>query len=378
MQRADDKAESLYGSESMPAEGVTSVDHQKGPAGPPSAAAHYKGGDDFQMMMMMSSGSWGTTGGGVSEIEEEEEEEHEYSRGRKVFDFNKITGGPLDSIREEDQRQVVGLELEGLGSGRSSNLFSFNFHDGESEDAVYYVALLQGGQQGNVGSKRAADQDSASMDALLWTLNQAAAAANSHPSATPLLFLVSVFPEIKHIPTPLGMTMPVSQVNPGQKEIYMAQERGKRAQFLSKFLNACSSAAKVKVDTILIDSDMEAKAILDLIPILNIRKLVLGTTKAILRKMRSKRSASGVIDQIVKGAPEFCEVKVICEGKEMLDFMNRDSPSGLSPSPSPSPSPRSTYAESHHSSQPMHSQQRSSNATDQSFTCGCFKPKVQS
>lgn len=40
---------------------------------------------------------------------------------------------------------------------------------------------------------------------------------------------------------------------------------------------------KVKVDTILIESDMEAKAILDLIPILNIRKLVLGASKATIR-----------------------------------------------------------------------------------------------
>lgn len=371
MRRADDKAQNLYGSESKPVVAVTSVDHQKGPWGPPSSA-HYKGDDDFQMMMMMmsSSGGWGSTGG-VSEIEEEEEEdEPEYSRRRKVFDFNKSTGGPLDSIREEDQRQVVGLELEEQCSSRTSTLFSFDFREGESEDAVYYVALVQGGQQGNGGSKRAADQDSASMDALLWTLNHAAT-ANNDPTTTPLLFLVHVFPEIKHIPTPLGM-MPLSQVNPEQKEIYMAQERGKRTQFLDKFLNACSSAAEVKVDTILIESDMEAKAILDLIPILNIRKLVLGTTKAILRKVRSKRSASGVIDQIVKGAPEFCEVKVICEGKETLDFMIRDSPSGTSPSPQA----QGTYSDNNHTSQPMHSQRRSSSATDQSFSCGCFKPKV--
>lgn len=40
---------------------------------------------------------------------------------------------------------------------------------------------------------------------------------------------------------------------------------------------------KVKVDTVLIESDTEAKAMLDLIPILNITKLVLGTTKADLR-----------------------------------------------------------------------------------------------
>nr|XP_027087544.1 uncharacterized protein LOC113708990 [Coffea arabica] len=336
MRRADDKAQNLYGSESMPVVAVTSVDHQKGPWGPPSSA-HYKARSKKKKTSL--------------NIQEEE---------RYLTSIR--ARGSLDSIREEDRRQVVGLELEEQCSSRTSTLFSFDFHEGESEDAVYYVALVQGGQQ------RAADQDSASMDALLWTLNHAAT-ANNDPTTTPLLFLVHVFPEIKHIPTPLGM-MPVSQVNPEQKEIYMAQERGKRTQFLDKFLmhvpllprfvpvillllNLSNKICKfggvgglttlwnsnslqfdqVKVDTILIESDAEAKAILDLIPILNIRKLVLGTTKAILRKVRSKRSASGVIDQIVKGAPEFCEVKVICEGKETLDFMIRDSPSGTSPSP---------------------------------------------
>lgn len=41
--------------------------------------------------------------------------------------------------------------------------------------------------------------------------------------------------------------------------------------------------AQVKVETMLIESDMVAKAILDLIPVLNIRKLVIGTTKSSLR-----------------------------------------------------------------------------------------------
>lgn len=40
---------------------------------------------------------------------------------------------------------------------------------------------------------------------------------------------------------------------------------------------------QVKVDTILIESDTVASAIRDLIPILNIRKLVVGTTKSSVR-----------------------------------------------------------------------------------------------
>ncbi|KAL3521803.1 hypothetical protein ACH5RR_014637 [Cinchona calisaya] len=290
--------------------------------------------DDYNRRMMSNSRSLGGGDGVISEIEEEEEE---------LFEIEER----LDTIREE------GGMMEG------SSLFSFDFHNGEGEDAVY-VAIA-----GNY------NYESSSMDALLWTLNHA---LNNHPhphpssSTSTIVFLVHVFPEIKHIPTPLGM-MPVSQANPEQKENYMAQERGKRREFLDKFLSACSTA-QVKVDTILIESDMEAKAILDLIPILNIRKLVLGTTKANLRKMRSRR-ASGMIGQILKDAPEFCEVKIICEGKEILDLLT-DSPSPSPRAYSLSPQPiqqrqqqQDDYQEDHH-------------VTSDSFTCGCFKPKVHS
>lgn len=40
---------------------------------------------------------------------------------------------------------------------------------------------------------------------------------------------------------------------------------------------------QVKVETILIESDMEAKALLDLIPILYMKKLVLGAPKSSIR-----------------------------------------------------------------------------------------------
>lgn len=108
--------------------------------------------------------------------------------------------------------------------------------------------------------------------------------------------------------------LPIGQVNPEQKYNYIAQERSKRREFLQKFLNVCSASKvlnyiistalidanscnsllilitetciyteKVKVETILIESETEGKAILDLIPILNIRKLVLGATKSSVR-----------------------------------------------------------------------------------------------
>ncbi|KAA8519233.1 hypothetical protein F0562_013489 [Nyssa sinensis] len=242
----------------------------------------------------------------VSEIEEEKSSE--------VFEIS--TGIGMASIGEEDVDQ--------------DSLFTHDHFQNGGD--VVYVAV---------------GKSESSMDALVWTINHAV-----NPST--LVFLIHVFPEIRHIPTPLGK-LPVSQVNPEQKESYMKQERSKRRDFLQKFLDKCS-ASQVKVDTILIESDLEAKAILDLIPILNITKLIVGTTKSNLRKMRSRRG-SEIADQIVQNAPEFCEVKLVCEGKEVVDLnLITDSSSPLAPA---TPKPITDKDQS-----------------NDSFTCACFKPKV--
>uniref|UniRef100_A0A2P2JZM0 U-box domain-containing protein 35-like n=1 Tax=Rhizophora mucronata TaxID=61149 RepID=A0A2P2JZM0_RHIMU len=145
--------------------------------------------------------------------------------------------------------------------------------------------------------------------------------------------------------------LPKSQVSAQQVESYMAQERGKRRQNLQKFLNMCS-ASKVKTDTVLIESDMIGKAILDLIPVLNMRKLVLGTSKSSLRKLRA-RKGNGVADQVLQNAPDYCEIKIICDGKEALDQM-----SGLADD--------------------KPTQQLQEQPINDSFACMCFKqPRVR-
>ncbi|CAA2986804.1 Hypothetical predicted protein [Olea europaea subsp. europaea] len=257
---------------------------------------------------------WGDFSSGVISSEIQEEFSNE------LLEINN--GVPLNTIREE---------VEG-------SVFSFDFHN---RDDVVYVA---------VGTS-----EEPSMDALKWTLNNAV-----NPSST-LVFLIHVFPETKYIPTPLGK-LPISQVNPEQKENYTAQERGKRREFLQKFLDVCI-ASQVNVDTILIESDMEAKAILDLIPILNIRKLVLYTTKSNLRKMRSKK-ASGGADEILQDAPEYCEVKIIYGGNEITDLKFE------SPFASPAPSPRAA-------DRIPKSVQEQEQINNDSIACGCFRPKTR-
>lgn len=71
-------------------------------------------------------------------------------------------------------------------------------------------------------------------------------------------------------------------MNPMMVENYVTQERGKEMKLLQKFVDACHDS-KVKKEIILVEGDNIAEAILGLIPILNIRKLVVGTTKSSLR-----------------------------------------------------------------------------------------------
>lgn len=115
------------------------------------------------------------------------------------------------------------------------------------------------------------DNFDSSMNTLQWTLDFAVL-----PST--IVYLFHIFPEVRFVPSPLGM-LPRNQVNPKLVEKFKAEERAKRREFLNKFVHKCS-AAQVNVEVLMIESDMVAKAILDLISLLQIRKLILGSTKA--------------------------------------------------------------------------------------------------
>ncbi|CAN4111861.1 unnamed protein product [Withania somnifera] len=283
-----------------------------------------------------SSSNNSSLGNEIEEIEEDQDQESgtdNYVRASELLEINNDDrGGWLATIKE-------GHEVEG-------SLYSFDFHN--NGNAVVYVAV------GNSSSGNKISKES-SMDALLWTLKHAVV----DPSST-ILFLIHIYPETKFIPTPLGM-IPIGQVSAEQKENHMAQERGKRRHFLQKFFDACAGT-KVKVDSILIESDTEAKAILDLIPICNIRRLILGTSKANLKKLKSKKG-SGTADQLLLNAPEFCEVKIICEGREMAELQMFESPS---PQATTDNSPKPI---------PSHTQDQNQ-AQNGSFGCGCFKARV--
>ncbi|XP_015895492.3 U-box domain-containing protein 35 [Ziziphus jujuba] len=217
---------------------------------------------------------------------------------------------------DQEYRSVSLLEADDdeEESEESESLFSIDIfrdhhhHKEDGENDRIYVAV------GNSGKSKS------SMDALLWTLKHAISSSSSSNTS---IFLIHVFPVIRQIPSPLGM-LPKSKVDPRLVENYVAKEKDKRRKLLQSYIEACS-AAKVKVDTVIIESDMVSKALIDLIATLNIRKLVVGTSKSNFRKLKSKR-ISGVAKQIIQNAPETCDVKIICDGKEVIEHLITCSP----------------------------------------------------
>ncbi|XP_020220175.1 U-box domain-containing protein 35 isoform X2 [Cajanus cajan] len=220
---------------------------------------------------------------------------HHLDEGVSVEDNYYGRSSSVSEIEEENSSHLH------LNNDASNPMVTISEEENQGEEDMIYVAV---------------GKSQSSMEALSWTLNNLAT-----PSTT-MLYLIHVFPEIKLLPNPLGVGMiPKDQVSPEQVESYMAQERGKRRELLYKYLQLCS-ASKVKVDTILIESDLIAKAIMDLIPILQIRKLVIGASKSQLRKLRSRKGSS-IADQILQNAPESCKVSIVCEGKEVNEQITR-------------------------------------------------------
>ncbi|KAI9123971.1 hypothetical protein K1719_005271 [Acacia pycnantha] len=252
--------------------------------------------------------------------------------------FNQGGGGSRWEIEEE-----MSLEVQGShGGSRAASAVA------EVEEECVYVGV---------------GKSETSMEALSWTLKHLIT------SPSTIVYLIHVFPEIKHIPNPLGIGMiPKNQVSAEQIESFEAQERAKRRQLLSKFLQLCSSS-QVKVDTILIESDTVAKAILELVPILNIQNLVIGTNKS--RKSKPRKGNNGVGEQILQNVPESCRVRIISEGKEVNQQM-------LTMISSPSPrvaTPNSNYHNDNHQIQtPMPMKEDQDHHQNGPVSCNCFKP----
>ncbi|KAL7601579.1 hypothetical protein Lser_V15G21409 [Lactuca serriola] len=127
------------------------------------------------------------------------------------------------------------------------------------------------------------------------------------------LYLVHVFPPVTHIQTPVGK-LSRSQLSKDQVQIYINEENNKRRSLLQKYIRLCTDA-KIVVETMLLESNTTTKAILDLIHVVNITNLVIGTKRS--PPLRRLRKGLGKGEFIKKNAPDFCEVSIICNGKQV-------------------------------------------------------------
>ncbi|XP_019463159.1 PREDICTED: U-box domain-containing protein 33-like [Lupinus angustifolius] len=216
----------------------------------------------------------------------------------ETFSFNGLKMNDSDELFEINIMKEEKMSLDTIieeYENESSTVFSLDIHNWI--DAIY-VAVD--------------DHGDSSLHALSWALKHVVT-----PSTT--LFLIHVFPQIKFIPTPLGK-IPRSHVHPDYVNMYLTQERGKRKFVVQNFIHHLCLDSKVKVEIMLIEGDNVAKAIVDIVGTLNIRKLVIGTTKANLNRNKSESGrGNGIGEKVVKNAQESCDVKIICEGREVSE-----------------------------------------------------------
>ncbi|KAL2932225.1 U-box domain-containing protein 33 [Bienertia sinuspersici] len=245
-----------------------------------------------------------TAFGEIIEIMEEDEEVLISSTSASPYNNNKNNNNNncVSVIGSSGGQKLVPISEGGIETNTTS-LFSIDIHNnnpgagggsGRLSDDVVYVAV---------------GKSASSMDALEWTLNNIV-----HPPKT-LVYLIHIFSHLKFIPSPLGGGMvPKTQVSPHLVKHYMAQDTRKRRELLTKYVDKCTSHM---VETVLIEDDSVANAIVELISVLNIRRLVVGISKSNLRKVKTGKGSATVGDQIRQRAPEECELKIVCQGKQM-------------------------------------------------------------
>ncbi|KAM3307773.1 U-box domain-containing protein 35 [Capsicum chacoense] len=134
--------------------------------------------------------------------------------------------------------------------------------------------------------------------------------------------LVHIFPTIKYIPTPVG-NLSRSQLSKEQVQVYINEESNRRKNLLEKYIRLCNDA-KVPVDTMLVESNSPAKALLELIPVVKITSLVIGARLS--RSTRRARKGQYKGEYVQENAPEFCEVKVVSEVQQPKESFSRRQP----------------------------------------------------
>ncbi|KAG8075437.1 hypothetical protein GUJ93_ZPchr0006g41399 [Zizania palustris] len=152
----------------------------------------------------------------------------------------------------------------------------------------------------------------ASRRAVMW------AAANLAPSAGRVA-LVHVIPPVSFVPTPAGERVPVERMDAGAVEMY-AQDRRARVQE-EVFLPLRRLCGRTIVETVVLEEDSIAAALVRYTAESGVRNLVLGSTsinwfKRILR-------LRDVPSNVLKAMPCSCNVFVVSRRRLTIKFANQ-------------------------------------------------------
>ncbi|KAI4319064.1 hypothetical protein MLD38_032711 [Melastoma candidum] len=155
------------------------------------------------------------------------------------------------------------------------------------------------------------------LDVLKWAIDHCV-----HPGSR--VFLIHVFPPITYINTPVGR-LSRSQLNQEQVRVYINEENNRRRNTLQKYIRLCADA-KLDADTLLIEHKSVTKAILALIPVLNITKLVIGVKRLPYpSRLITKKPAKGEL--LRQNAPKSCEVVAVYHGQKNAELQKHPGPS---------------------------------------------------
>lgn len=169
--------------------------------------------------------------------------------------------------------------------------------------AVTTVAVAVKGGGGGYGGK-------GSRRAVRWTAEHLAPQTNR-------LVLVHVIPAITSIPTPSGDSIPIRELNADAVELYVRDVKAKAEDIFLPFKKLCKPKM---VETLILDSDNPASALLTYITDSSVRCLVMGSCTACC--LTRKLKASGLPSLVLKHAPEACEVYVVARNR-LITTVNR-------------------------------------------------------
>ncbi|KAG2302958.1 hypothetical protein Bca52824_031609 [Brassica carinata] len=159
---------------------------------------------------------------------------------------------------------------------------------------VVAVKGITGDKLGGTGSRRA----------VRWAVD------NLLPKAGRFV-MIHIIPAITTIPTPSGKRLPLEEVDERLVEMYVRDVKQEFQTVFVPFLKMCktSSSAKCEVETLLLEYDDPAKALLRFIYKSGVNSLVMGSFKSNIFTRRIK--GPGVPLTVLRYAPETCEVNIV-------------------------------------------------------------------